>query len=92
MDAFRPEKFPKLQKPDLRHLDARISFNPPEKIRAPPRRDPMPTRRIPQKSRHLPHAIQYKPSTAPNKLMAERWRLPPYSGTSFFNRRSSDVG
>src|ERR1700749_443240 len=53
--ALRPQKFPELQKPDLRHLDPGIGLDPPKQIGAPPRGNPVSPSRIPQKSYHPKH-------------------------------------
>jgi hypothetical protein len=53
--AFGPEKLPEFEKADLRHLDAGVGFNSPEKIRAAPRRETVPTRRVPEKAEHVTH-------------------------------------
>jgi len=48
--ALAPEKFPKLKKTDLRHLDAAIGLDAPEQVGAPPRGQAMALGGVPEKA------------------------------------------
>src|SRR5215470_6568871 len=55
--ALAPAELPKFQKSDLRHLDARVGLNPPEKIGTPPRRQVMASGGVPKETKDVMHGF-----------------------------------
>jgi hypothetical protein len=63
--ALPPYELPKLQEPDLLHLDSAVGFHPPQKIGAAPRGEPVSTGRVPEKSKHVAHrSSEYSPDSS----------------------------
>jgi hypothetical protein len=54
--ALPPQELPEFYEADLFHLDAGISFDAPEKIRAPPRGQTMSPSGVPQEPEFVTHA------------------------------------
>ena len=75
--ALPPHEFPELKEANLLHLDARVGFDPPEKIRTAPGREPMSLGGIPQKADPVPHAgiINTKAGT----VQKRRYRTERYT-------------
>jgi len=53
--ALLPHEFPKLEESDLLHLDAAVSFYPPEKVRAAPWGEPVSASCVPDESHDVAH-------------------------------------
>src|SRR5258708_20881566 len=63
--ALAPQKFPKLNETDLRHLDAAVSLDPPQEIRTPPRSQTMAFGGVPHEAERIAHASMIPIRTGP---------------------------
>lgn len=74
--ALAPHKFPKFQKPDLRHLDAGVGLDAPQQIWAAPRSQAMTFGCVPEKAETMAHADIITAGAAPTmRKSTERSRF-----------------
>src|SRR5919197_1377386 len=57
MVALPPAEIPELEESDLRHLDAGVGLDAPEKIRTSPRSQAMAFRGVPQETKNMAHDL-----------------------------------